>query len=619
MLEADIIKTNTLDIVIIAFYMLITMGIGVYFKKFSSSSMENFFLGGRQVPGWANGFSYAATCLNSDVAPGYVGWAVGTGLFVCWLYISRFGLALMIGGLLFALFWRKLKLFTSPEFYELRFPGKIGWTVRSWVSIRSVFIANIAWSATGLLGLCKVAEPVFGWSKIQTMVIIVPFVLLYVSLSGYLGVIATDVFQSIVIILSGLAMCVFVLVDFNGPTGLFNSLLENLGPELGADVLRSFPPPDHSELGLVAIIAWFVGTGIGYGGDVTPVSGSMEGQRILSCRNGRESVKMYLWMQIILFGILLMLTLPGLGALAKWPELYHQSRAERELVFGRLLEAYLPSGVLGLSLAAMMASIMSTLSSYLNFGSQVATYDIYKRMIHPSSDEKHLIWVSRVVMAILCFLSVYVALRLESIITLAIFMLGFSSAEYAANWAQWWWWRFNSYSRLTASLGGPIIFMFIRFALSPLFASYTGYVPSEWEQILVSIGLTTLIWFLVTLLTPPQDEKILMQFYKRAHPLGFWGPIRTKLGLGPEKHRYLIGKGFCLAVLGAAWFACIVLLVSNLFVGKYKVAAGLGAGAIIGCMIFPSLFNRYVNMLSERTEESLELREEFDDTDIVET
>ena len=92
-----------------------------------------------------------------------------------------------------------------------------------------------------------------------------------------------------------------------------------------------------------------------------------------------------------------------------------------------------------------------------------------------------------------------------------------------------------------------------------------------------------------------------MEFYKRARPLGFWGPIRKKLGIGPEKHRNLIGKGFCIALLGTAFFGSIVLMLSNLFVGKYSVAAGLAVAIVVTGLIFRKVFGWYIGVLIERT------------------
>ena len=91
-----------LDYALMALYMLFLVGMGLYYRRFAQKSMENYFLGGRKMKGWMSGTSYAVTCMNADVAPAYCGMTVITGTFICWWYLSRFGLALMIGGLLFA-------------------------------------------------------------------------------------------------------------------------------------------------------------------------------------------------------------------------------------------------------------------------------------------------------------------------------------------------------------------------------------------------------------------------------------------------------------------------------------------------------------------------------------
>ena len=119
----DSVYLTKIDYVLMVLYMLMLVGIGLYYRSFAHKSMENYFLGGRKLKGWMSGTSYAVTCMNADVAPAYCGMTVISGAFVCWWYMSRFGLALMIGALLFAFYWRRLKIFTSPEFYEIRFMG----------------------------------------------------------------------------------------------------------------------------------------------------------------------------------------------------------------------------------------------------------------------------------------------------------------------------------------------------------------------------------------------------------------------------------------------------------------------------------------------------------------
>ena len=583
----------SLDIAVVAVYLGTLVGIGFYLRRHASGSLEKFFLAGRRIPGWANGVSYAATMINTDVAPAYCGWTVGIGVAVAWLYFSRFGVALMIGAVLFAVFWRRLGLFTSPEFYELRFKGYVGTILRSWIAVRSAFIAIVAWTGAGLIGISKVTGPVFGWSKLETLLLIVPVLLIYVLMSGYIGVVATDIFQSAIIVLGGLVLCFAVLADFGGPAGL----LERLSDTHNAAATANIPPLDHVELGLVAILAWVGGTSIGYGGDAAPMAGAMEGQRILSCRSTRDASKMFIVSEVTLFVMLAIITLPALGALASNPTLYTAPRAEREMVYGSLLAQYMPAGLLGLQIAAMLAAVMSTVSSNLNFGAQVVVNDIYRRHILRSASDTHYLWFGRMTMLVIMGLGLLVAWKAESLITLAVFMLGLSSAEYAANWAQWWWWRFNKWGRLAASFGGPVMFVFVKFLLFP--------EASEYTNVLLGIGLTTLLWIAVTLLTDPDERDVLYEFYRKARPLGFWRPIREELGLrGPTLLRYPILRGLGLALLGVGWIACGILSLSDFYVGRFLVGSILALACLSGAFLFRSLYRRFMAAVEAHTETS---------------
>lgn len=580
---------SILDIFIVALYLIALIGMGLYLRRFAAGSLENFFLAGRKMPGWANGISYAATMINTDVAPAYCAWTVGTGVFVAWLYFSRFGLALMIGAILFAVFWRRLALFTSPEFYEIRFRGKVGTILRSWIAFRSAFIAIVAWTGAGLIGIFKVVGPVLEWSKLETMLVIVPVLLTYVLMLGYLGVVATDVFQSAIIVLGSVVLCGAVLVDFGSPAQLLQQLTQNVGDS----VVGNIPPIDHTELGLVAIVAWTIGTSLGYGGDAAPMAGAVEGQRILSCKSPREASKMYIVSELALFAMLVVMTLPALGALAHQPALMTASRAEREMVFGQLLSRYMPAGLLGLQIAAMLAAVMSTVSSNLNFGAQVFVNDIYRRHLHKHGTEQHYLRVGRWTMVLIMGLGIFVAWNAESLITLAVFMLGLSSAEYAANWAQWWWWRFNKWGRLTASFGGPLIFVLVKFVLFP--------DAGEYAHVLLSIFLTTLSWLLITLLTKPDEEEALREFYTRAKPFGVWEPIRrTVESAGNPSVRYPILKGLGLALLGVSWVACAILSISDFYIGRFLAACMLAVAGIVGGLLFLVLYRNYMDLLEKQ-------------------
>ena len=197
-----------LNYALMALYMLFLVGMGLYYRRFAQESMENYFLGGRKMKGWMSGTSYAVTCMNADVAPAYCGMTVITGTFICWWYLSRFGLALMIGGLLFAACWRRF-----------RFGGAAAPTMRAWVSLRSAFIAVVAWTGAGLLGLTKVSEALLGWSRFETFLLVIPIILVYVALFGYMGVVMSDLIQTAIMIASSLVLMGLVWADLAGRQG----------------------------------------------------------------------------------------------------------------------------------------------------------------------------------------------------------------------------------------------------------------------------------------------------------------------------------------------------------------------------------------------------------------
>ncbi|MCP4378393.1 MAG: hypothetical protein GY794_19730 [bacterium] len=667
------------DYIVMVAYMLGLIGIGLYYRKYANQDLEHYFLGGRQFRGWQTGTSYAVTCMNADVPLAYCGMTVITGVWICWWYISRFGLALMIGAVLFAVFWRRMKIFTSPEFYEQRFAGKAAITMRTWISMRSAFIAVVAWTGCGLLGLTKVAKAVLGWDPVITLAVVIPVIFIYVLLSGYVGVVVSDIVQTAILIVSSLVLMGMVWHEFGGPMGLKASLVK----QFGSGVVSWHPPSSHEFLGVMGVMAWFIGTGIGYGGDIAPMGGAMEGQRVLSCRNARESSKMYVWTAVMLFLMLAVLTLPALGAMVKWPGLHNGEIADQELAYGMLLVEYLPPGLLGLALVALFASIMSTVDSNMNLGAQVFINDVYRRSIRRNASPKHYLRVGQVVMVVIMGLALLVAFKAQKLIDVSVFMLGLSAAEMTANWGQWWWWRFNGKARLAASFGGPAIFLMIRYLIYPtlivpyymqpantpewLMTAQTEYsqkisarltddqlatltpellanpndqitgaigedllakltpelikLPASdivdqlvhdmsfakttncyiYIPILGAIGATFLLWIAVALLTKPDPEETLIEFYKSARPMGYWGPIAAKVG-GAHKRQTKVLPGLCIAVLGTVMVTAGTVAFSCFYIAQWTVVSVAGGIAVVSGVLFKIGYSRFMNALHEESD-----------------
>lgn len=596
---------HQIDLWIVVAYLLLMVGISLRYRRFAGKSLENFFLGGRRVPGWMNGVSYAAALISPDAATAYGGLAAATGLFICWWYLSRFGLALFIGAVLFAVFWRRLNLFTSLEFYDLRFSPRVAGTMRLWIAFRTSLIAMPAWTGITLLASCKILEPALQLTKWQTLALVLPVSFLYVFFSGYRGVVVSNLLQMVIFLAGTLTLAGLTCSHFGGPAGLEAAFATQLGPA-GNTFLSATPPLDHAVFPLAAALAWLVGQSIGYGGDAAPMGGAMEGQRILSTRTPREAVTMYVVTAITTFILLLLVTLPCITAPLLWPG----TDMDRELVYGRLMKELLPPGAMGLMVAAMLAAAMSTIADNLNFGSQVLVSDIYRCRLRKGASERHYLWAGKIGMVVILALALAVVFNVHIIFDVAVFMLQLSSAELPANWAQWWWWRFNGPARIAASFGGAAIFCIV--VLLPQLLVGLGFTWAAslqmpwWWQTFVVMGLTTALWVGVALSTPPDPAGLLQRFHDRARPLGWWGAFAANAGNStpPTSPVLPILHGFVVATLGAAATAFLILGLSQAWIGRLIEASVelLASGGLF--LLFHRQVNRFVVPLDLPTNSS---------------
>lgn len=594
---------NHLDIWIVIGYLLLMLGIGLWHRRFANKSMDNFFLGGRKIPGWLNGVSYTAALVSPDAATGYGGLAVATGGFICWWYLSRFGLALFLGGVLFAFFWRRLNLFTSLEFYDLRFPKRAAGIMRLWIALRTSLIAMPAWTGITLLAAYKIMGPAFDLTKFETLCLVVPVSLLFVFSSGYKGVVISNFIQMLIFLAGTLLLLFLTLQHFGGATAMVQAIEHAFGPR-SAEILGTIPPEKQEVFPLAAAFGWLIGQSIGYGGDAAPMGGAMEGQRILSTRTPAEALTMYVVAAISMFVLLLLVTLPSISAGVLWPEL-RQTGADRELVYGRLMKLLLPPGAMGLMVAAMLAATMSTVGDNLNFGSQILVSDIYRRWLVPNRSEKHYLFIGKISMLVILAVSIAVVYNVLIITDVAIFMLSLSAAELPANWAQWWWWRFNGPARIAASFGGAAIFCMV--VLGPRLLIYLGVAGAErlviawyWQTLLV-MGLTTLLWIIVALLTKPDPQPLLQDFYKRARPLGFWKPFRDSNEPGTGRPLRPILKGILIAIIGTVSVSLFILGLTHAWFARYSTSLITLLTAALLFIVFRRMAVRYLTELEIST------------------
>ena len=184
---------------------------------------------------------------------------------------------------------------------------------------------------------------------------------------------------------------------------------------------------------------------------------------------------------------------------------------------------FLPSGWLGLVLASLAAAYMSTISTHLNWGSSYVANDFYKRFVKPKASGKELVLVGRISTAVMMILAGILALNLKSALDTFQILLQVGAGTGLLFMLRWYWWRINAFSELAAMIASFVIAALFK-VVDPGWA--------WWVELITGVGLTTVTWIVVTLVTPPSDMKSLLAFYKRVQPGGKgWGPVRE---LSPE-------------------------------------------------------------------------------------
>jgi len=303
-------------------------------------------------------------------------------------------------------------------------------------------------------------------------------------------------------------------------------------------------------------------------------------------------------------------------------ELYLAEPSQREEAYAYLLDAYLPAGLYGVALAALLASVMSTISSHLSYGSQTLVNDVARqafptaRLLRPGSSGA--VWVGRFLMLAILALGVAVTFNATSLIGIAVVLAGMYGATATVYWGQWWWWRVNFWSWLAAMVGGPLVYVALGglgigsitvpgvLGQFPAWAAARAVSESSAQrmdmlQAALGMGLTFLLWVTVTLLTKPEPMETLKAFYRRARPMGAWGPVRRAClaeadGWSPPPS-WLLLPGLGVAVVGAIAVSSGVLAASVLFVGRWGQGAALLAVCGGAGLAFAKLFDRHLTRL----------------------
>jgi SSS family solute:Na+ symporter len=514
-------QLQTLDWVLIGGFFAIFLIIGIVVAKRSGKNTKEFFLSGRNMPWWLLGISMVATTFSADT-PNLVTDIVRqngvSGNWVWWTFLITGMLTVFV----YAKLWRRSKVLTDLQFYEMRYSGKEAAFLRGFRAIYLGVFFNVMIMASVCLAAIKIGGILFNLEPWECVLYASLITVAYSSFGGLRGVIFTDFLQFIVAMV-GSVWAAYYIVNMPEIGGLDKLLThENVSDKL--NFLPDFNDTNSLLVLLIIPIAvqwwsvWYPGAEPGGGGYIA--------QRMLSAKDEKNAIGATLLFNVAHYALRPWpWILIALASLVLYPELSDIGNEFPNAVLGHDLGypamlTNLPSGLLGLVVASLIAAFMSTISTHLNWGSSYISLDFYKRFIKPEASEKELVGIGRLSTVVLMLLAALLALTLSSALSTFAILLQIGAGTGLIFILRWFWWRVNAYSEITG--------MIVSFVMA-LFFEFVDLGLEDYEKLIYGVAITTVAWIAVTLLTRPTDSNTLANFYNAVTPYGNgWKPFKKK-------------------------------------------------------------------------------------------
>ena len=589
-------ELNALDYGFIISFFTISLGIGLWVSRQSGKSASEYFLSGRNMPWWLLGMSMVATTFSTDT-PNLVTDLVRqngvAGNWVWWAFLITGMLTVFV----YARLWRKSKVLTDIEFYELRYSGGGATFLRGFRAVYLGLFFNVLAMAAVCLAAMKVGEVMLGLTKLETIGIASVITVIFSSLGGFRGVIYTDFLLFFVAMIGAIGAAV-VAVNHEAVGGL-SALVNN--PAL-QEKMQIIPDFNNTEL-LVSIFiiplavqwwnAWYPGAEPGGGGYIA--------QRMLAAKNENHAIQATFFFNIlhyalrpwpwILVALASLVVFPDLESLKQAFPNVSADKIGHDMAYPAML-TFLPNGLLGLVITSLVAAFMSTISTHLNWGASYLVNDFYQRFVRPEANQRELVMAGRATTFILMGLAALLAFYMTNAKQAFDIILMFGAGTGLIFILRWFWWRINAWSEISA--------MFISGIVSMGF-SYLNWYPESWPGYMMFptvVLITTIVWVTVTFITPPDDKHILRSFYQKIQPGGpGWKKIITEaqnegVDIEAGEGEWQVPQGILAMLMSIVLIYSLLFATGNWLYENYTTASILTGIAVVATLFLARIWRK---------------------------
>ena len=557
-----------IDWVVIVATLIICFAPSLFFGKRAGKNTSEFFVSGRAVPWWLAGLSMVATTFSSDT-PNLVTDIVRrngvAGNWVWWAFVLT-GVATVF---FYARLWRRSRVMTDLEFYEIRYSGRAATVVRGFRAVYLGLLFNCMIMATVNLAAVKIAGILFGLERWQTLTALGILNVVFAAHSGLWGVLVIDMIQFFIKMTAVTAAAYFALQapQVGGLHGMVEKLSALRGPG-GLNYLNVLPDfTSNWDLAVAVFImpiavqwwaVWYPGA--------EPGGGSYIAQRMLASKTEKDSLGAVLFFNVahyvlrpwpwILVGLCSILVYPELSDIQRaFPNLDPRLLGH-DIAYPAMLK-FLPVGFVGLMVGGLIAANSSTILTHLNWGASYLVHDFYRRFVKRDADERHYVLVGRLTTVLLFLCSSAVVYLLDTAKGAFDIILQVGAGTGLLYLVRWFWWRVNAWCEVVAMASSFLM------SVALLVAARNGVGFSTHLALVLTVIVTTVCWVVTAYVGPQTDRAVLVDFYRRVHPAGpGWEPIRRAAGMS-RTDMTSDADNIPLALLG--WVAGCITIWSSLF------------------------------------------------------
>jgi len=554
---------TVLDWSIIGGYFLVTLFIGVWASKNAETDRKSFFLAGRNMPWWLLGISMVATTFSTDTPNLVTDLVRRNGVSGNWAWWA-FLLTGMLTVFVYARLWHRSGVLTDIEFYELRYGGKAAAFLRGFRALYLGLVFNVLVMGAVSLAAIKFGEIVLGLPGWLTLLVACSITLAYSILGGLKAVIITDFLQFTLAMVGSIWATAYIL---NLPEiGGLSNLVSHSNV---IDKLSIFPDLSDPNIWVpVLLVPLAVQWWASYYPGAEPGGGGYIAQRMFSAKDESNAVGATLLFNIAHYAIRPWpWILIALSSLIIFPELPDIQRAFPNLPPDKLghdvaypaMLTLLPSGLLGLVSASLIAAFMSTMSTQLNLGASYFVNDLYHRFLKPNALEGELVLVGRLFTALSIILGAGLGLVLTNAGQAFELLLMIGAGTGLIYILRWFWWRINAFTEIMAMISSLCVAVILNFS---------GFEIQGWLKITYGTFITTFVWMVSAFLSPPEDKETLRKFVHKVNP---GGPGWSKFSVHEPTEPWPVPKGILMMLFGSFSVYSFLIGVGQLIYGHILI------------------------------------------------